>query len=96
MVVVNQTNGLYEIREKNLTQYAEKVKALTKQFRSFNLEHVPRLKNKRADTLGKLASSTFRHLSKKVLVEIVKAKVIEEIPVMTITTETSDWKKPII
>lgn len=78
MVISNQANWLYEIQGKNLVQYEEKVKALTKKFTSFRLDHVPRSKNKRADVLSKLESSTLPHLTKKVLVEIVQTKEIDK------------------
>nr|KAJ0211271.1 hypothetical protein LSAT_V11C400194160 [Lactuca sativa] len=80
-------NGLYEIRGRNLAQYADK---------SFRLEHVSRSKNKCADALRKLASSTFPHPTKKILVEIVHVKAIDEKPVMSIVEETNDWRKPIM
>ncbi|GJR74534.1 reverse transcriptase domain-containing protein [Tanacetum coccineum] len=39
---------------------------------------VPRSKNKKADALSKIASTSFTHLSKQVLVEILKEKSIQE------------------
>ncbi|GJV28929.1 reverse transcriptase domain-containing protein [Tanacetum coccineum] len=39
---------------------------------------VPRSKNKKADALSKMASTSFAHLSKQVLVEILKEKSIQE------------------
>ncbi|GJR80283.1 reverse transcriptase domain-containing protein [Tanacetum coccineum] len=39
---------------------------------------VPRSKNKKADALSKIASTSFAHLSKQVLVEILKEKSIQE------------------
>ncbi|CAH1432524.1 unnamed protein product [Lactuca virosa] len=65
MIVANQTNGLYEVMGRNLMQYANNVKILTKQSKTFKLQHVPRSKNKHVDALSMLASSTFSHLAKK-------------------------------
>ncbi|XP_023754305.1 uncharacterized protein LOC111902726 [Lactuca sativa] len=70
--------------------------ALILDFQSFRLEHVSRSKNKCADALRKLASSTFPHPTKKILVEIVHVKAIDEKPVMSIVEETNDWRKPIM
>nr|GFA92679.1 reverse transcriptase domain-containing protein [Tanacetum cinerariifolium] len=41
-------------------------------------EYVPRSENKKADALSKIASTSFAHLSKQVLVEILKNKSISE------------------
>lgn len=90
MVVANQKNGLYEIRGRNLAQYADKVKALTNHFKSFMLEHMPRSRNKREYVLNKLASSTFPNLAKSMLVEIVQVKAIEAKLVMLIIAYTND------
>ncbi|GKB00705.1 reverse transcriptase domain-containing protein [Tanacetum coccineum] len=48
---------------------------------------VPRSKNKKADTLSKIASTSFAHLSKQVLVEILKEKSIQEKEVATVVEE---------
>lgn len=86
----NQINGLYRIRGKNLAQYADKVKELTKQFVNFKLKHIPRSKNKREGALSKLASSTFPHLTKKVLVEIMQVKEIDETLTVSMVEEQND------
>ncbi|GKB83887.1 reverse transcriptase domain-containing protein, partial [Tanacetum coccineum] len=57
-----------------MVKYLGKVKALTNTFRSFSIKQVPRSKNKKADALSKMASTSFAHLSKQVLVEELKEK----------------------
>lgn len=42
--------------------------------KDFVVKQIPRGENRRADTLSKLASTFFDHLSKKVLVEVLREK----------------------
>ncbi|GJR22124.1 reverse transcriptase domain-containing protein [Tanacetum coccineum] len=54
-------------------------------------------KNKKADALSKIASTNFAHLSKQVLVEILKEKFIQEKEVTTVVEEDGiTWMTPII
>uniref|UniRef100_A0A251UTL5 RNase H type-1 domain-containing protein n=1 Tax=Helianthus annuus TaxID=4232 RepID=A0A251UTL5_HELAN len=50
-------------------------------FQACNIKQIPRSQNKKADALSKLASLTFAHLTKKVLVEVLKARSIDELEV---------------
>ncbi|GJX37769.1 reverse transcriptase domain-containing protein [Tanacetum coccineum] len=57
---------------------------------------VPRSQNKQASALNKMASVSFAHLMKKLLVEVLPCKSIEEIEVMAVVEETgSTWMTPI-
>nr|GEY45958.1 reverse transcriptase domain-containing protein [Tanacetum cinerariifolium] len=47
-------------------------------FTTFSISQVPRSKNKKADALSKIASTSFGHLSKHVLVEVLENKSIKE------------------
>ncbi|GKE94000.1 hypothetical protein Tco_1578855 [Tanacetum coccineum] len=59
-------------------------------------ESVPRIKNKKADALSKIASTSFAHLSKQVLVEELKEKSIHKKEVLAIVEEEEQtWMKPI-
>nr|GFB05376.1 reverse transcriptase domain-containing protein [Tanacetum cinerariifolium] len=58
---------------------------------------VPRSENKKADTLSKIASTSFAHLSKQVPVEILKNKSISEMEISTVIEEQNPtWMTPII
>nr|GEX13653.1 reverse transcriptase domain-containing protein [Tanacetum cinerariifolium] len=46
-------------------------------FTTFSISQVPRSKNKKADALSKIASISFAHLTKQVLVEVVENKSIK-------------------
>ncbi|GJR56921.1 reverse transcriptase domain-containing protein [Tanacetum coccineum] len=49
---------------------------------------------KKADALSKIASTSFAHLSKQVLVEILKNKSISEMEISTMITSGSTWMTP--
>ncbi|GJS91349.1 reverse transcriptase domain-containing protein [Tanacetum coccineum] len=68
-LVANQVLGTYIAKEENMIKYWEKVKSLVSGFASFSISQVPRSHNKKADALSKIASTSFAHLSKQVLVE---------------------------
>ncbi|XP_071694700.1 uncharacterized protein [Rutidosis leptorrhynchoides] len=76
--VANQIMGTFEARQPTIQLYLTKAKELIKSFKSFNIEHVRRSQNKKADELSKLASLIFEHLAKEVLVEVLEKKSILE------------------
>ncbi|CAH1419865.1 unnamed protein product [Lactuca virosa] len=78
MLVVNQVNGLYEAKDEHIKKYLAKVEEAIKKFDEFQIVRVPRSKNKEANTLSKLTSVVYHHLSKRLLVEILSKKSIEE------------------
>ncbi|GKE63440.1 reverse transcriptase domain-containing protein, partial [Tanacetum coccineum] len=95
-LVANQVNGTYIAKETDMVKYLEKVKALTITFRAFSIKQVPRSKNKKADALSKMASTSFSHLSKQVLVEELKEKSVNEKEVLAVVEEEGDtWMTPI-
>ncbi|GJT26849.1 reverse transcriptase domain-containing protein [Tanacetum coccineum] len=66
------------------------VRTLTNGFQMFSIKQVPRSENKKADALSKIASASFAHLSKQVLVEELKEKSINEVEVLTVVEEEGD------
>ncbi|GJW68056.1 reverse transcriptase domain-containing protein [Tanacetum coccineum] len=96
-LVVNQINGSYEAKEQSMTQYLEKANALIDNFKMFSIEQVPRSENKKADALSKITSTSFAHLTKQVLVEILKRKSIEEREILVVVEEEGYcWITPLI
>ncbi|GJS19662.1 reverse transcriptase domain-containing protein [Tanacetum coccineum] len=77
-LVANQVNGSYIANDPGMIQYLEKVKTLFSHFKKFSIKQVPRSENKKADALSKIASTSFAHLTKQVLVEELKEKSINE------------------
>ncbi|GJX85510.1 reverse transcriptase domain-containing protein [Tanacetum coccineum] len=96
-VVANQILRTYVAKEENIVKYLEKAKSLISGFANFSISQVPRSKNKKADALSKIASTSFAHLSKQVLVEILKEKFIQEEEVVTVVEEEGPtWMTPIM
>ncbi|GJZ40936.1 reverse transcriptase domain-containing protein [Tanacetum coccineum] len=95
-LVANQVLGTYVAKEENMVKYLEKVKSLISGFAKFSISQVPRSKNKKADALSKIALTIFAHLSKQVLVEILKEKSIQDEEVATVIEEEgTTWMTPI-
>ncbi|GJS86224.1 reverse transcriptase domain-containing protein [Tanacetum coccineum] len=95
-LVANQVNGSYIAKDSGMVQYLEKVKTLASNFKKFSIKQVPRSENKKADALSKIASTSFAHLSKQVLVEELKETSIHEKEVLAIVEEEGQtWMTPI-
>nr|GEZ78789.1 reverse transcriptase domain-containing protein [Tanacetum cinerariifolium] len=75
-LVANQVLGTYVAKEDNMIKYLEIVKGLVSGLTTFSISQVPRSRNKKADALSKIASTSFAHLSKQVLVEVLETKSI--------------------
>ncbi|GKD26371.1 reverse transcriptase domain-containing protein [Tanacetum coccineum] len=91
-LVAIQINGSYEAKEQSMIQYLEKAKALTDNFKMFSIKQLPRSENKKADALSKIASTSFAHLTKQVLVEILKGKSLEEREILAVVEEEGTRK----
>ncbi|GJX79377.1 reverse transcriptase domain-containing protein [Tanacetum coccineum] len=86
-LVANQINGSYIAKEPGMIQYLEKVKTLASCFKKFSIKQVPRSENKKADSLSKIMSTGFAHLTNQVLVEELNEKSINEAEVLAIVKE---------
>ncbi|GJX10848.1 reverse transcriptase domain-containing protein [Tanacetum coccineum] len=89
-LVANQVNGTYVAKEADMIHYLEKVRTLTSVFKAFSIKQVLRSENKKADALSKIASTSFAHLSKQVLVEELKEKSISEVEILAVVEEEGD------
>ncbi|GJY62598.1 reverse transcriptase domain-containing protein [Tanacetum coccineum] len=88
--------GLRIAEKIDMVKYLEKVKTLAKAFREFSINQVPRKENKKVDALSKIASTSFAHLSKHVLVEELKEKSVNEVEVLAVVEEEGNsWMTPI-
>ncbi|GJV05768.1 reverse transcriptase domain-containing protein [Tanacetum coccineum] len=89
-------NGSYIAKESGMVQYLNKVKTLAKSFKEFSIKQIPRSENKKADALSKIASTSFAHINKQVLVEELKEKSINEEEILDIVEEEGNtWMTPI-
>ncbi|XP_022019510.1 uncharacterized protein LOC110919551 [Helianthus annuus] len=87
LLVSSQVNNSYIAKEPNMKRYKEKSKELMNTFQMCTIKQIPRSQNKKADALSKFASLTFAHLTKKVLVEVLKAPSIDELEVQDVVTD---------
>ncbi|GJU13184.1 reverse transcriptase domain-containing protein [Tanacetum coccineum] len=88
--------GLRIAEKMGMVQYLNKVKTLEKSFKEFSIKQIPRSENKKVDALSKIASTSFAHLSKQVLVEELKEKSIDEKEILDIVEEEDNtWMTPI-
>ncbi|GJX27179.1 reverse transcriptase domain-containing protein [Tanacetum coccineum] len=95
-LVVNQIKGTYTAKQLSIKSYLQKVKTALKGFEGYTVEHVRRNQNKKANALSKLASMTFEHLTKEVLVEVLAKRSIEEKEVLKVEIEEKrSWMSPI-
>lgn len=70
------------------------VQKLTKSFDKFSIKQIPRSENRRVDALSKLASTSFDHLTKHVLVEVLSERSIDEKQICDTTREEATWMTP--
>ncbi|GKA78592.1 reverse transcriptase domain-containing protein, partial [Tanacetum coccineum] len=89
-LVANQVTETYVSKDVDMTRYLEKVRTLTSNFKAFSIRQVPRSENKKADSLSKIASTNFAHLSKQVLVEELKEKSIIKVEILEVVEEEGD------
>ncbi|GKB61831.1 reverse transcriptase domain-containing protein [Tanacetum coccineum] len=96
LLIVNQVKGLYEAKEDIMRRNLAKVRELQGHYNNFTMTQIHMSKNKYADTLSKLASSSFAHLTKSVLVEVVPCRSIKVKAINTIKEVSDTWMDPII
>ncbi|XP_071739687.1 uncharacterized protein [Rutidosis leptorrhynchoides] len=92
-----QVNGGFEAKDVSMKQYLQLVEKISKKFETLEVVQIPRNKNKKADVLSKLATLTFDHLHKKVLVEVLKDKSVDEkVVVATVEEREPCWITPYV
>ncbi|GJX72980.1 reverse transcriptase domain-containing protein [Tanacetum coccineum] len=95
-LLVNQIKGTFTAKQTSIKHYLQKVKTALRGFEEYTVEHVCRNQNKKANALSKLASMTFEHLTKEVLVEVLTKRSIEKKEVLKVDMqERKSWMGPI-
>nr|GEU75661.1 hypothetical protein [Tanacetum cinerariifolium] len=95
-LVANQVNGSYIAKEPGMVQNLEKVKILSGSFIKILIKQLPRSENKKVNALRKLASTSFAHLTKHVLVKELNEKSINKAKVSAVVEKEGDtWMAPI-
>ncbi|GAA0182962.1 hypothetical protein LIER_30466 [Lithospermum erythrorhizon] len=94
-LVTDQVKGLYRVRHELLVKYHVRVVQLAKKFEQVVFEHIPRVQNKEADHLSRLATTYYDELPKGVYVEIREKPAHEEIISIPVLEEPEDWRTSI-
>nr|KAJ0215185.1 hypothetical protein LSAT_V11C300107570 [Lactuca sativa] len=95
-LAANQVTGEFEEKDKRMEKYVKVVQRITGSLKSFLIKQISRGNNRRADVLSKLASTCFGHLSKEVLVEVLKERSIDKRQVDSLSTAQPNWMTPIM
>ncbi|XP_022135947.1 uncharacterized protein LOC111007781 [Momordica charantia] len=95
-LVVNQIREEYQAKDSRMEKYLTKVRSHLTQFKTYEVNQVPRLENSNADALAKLASAYETDLARSVLVEILDNPSILEPDVMEIDIPSPSWIDPIV
>ncbi|XP_057965488.1 uncharacterized protein LOC131156054 [Malania oleifera] len=92
--VVEQLKGEFEARDPRMKKYLLKAQEYEKAFVQFNVEHVPRAENKKADALAKLASATGAEWKDAIYLKRIGKPSYEEEKVNSIESEINknDWR----
>jgi ribonuclease HI len=93
-LVVSQVQGNFQAKDEQLIKYLTKVDLLKQGFNSFDIEHIPREKNERADLLAKLASTKKPGYNQSVIQETVQQPTVEVAEVFCLQAGES-WFTPI-
>ncbi|GJW63801.1 reverse transcriptase domain-containing protein [Tanacetum coccineum] len=89
-LVACQLNREFVTSSEGITKYLTKAREHVALFKKFSIQNIPRKQNQKADVLSKLASVTFNHLTKEILVEVLNAKFVGAKEISTIVEEEGD------
>ncbi|GKB51280.1 reverse transcriptase domain-containing protein [Tanacetum coccineum] len=95
-LVANQVEGSYEAKGEKIKKYKEKSLEMIRSFSDFQISHIPREENKKADALSKLAAVQCEGLPKGVLIKELNERSVDITEVNAIIKEaTRNWMTPI-
>ena len=97
-LVASQIKGEYQAKSDHLAEYLTLVKHKLMKFRAWEVEHIPRERNSRADVLSKLASTRKKGGNKSVIQEILPRPSIEKATEMLDVNVIGDdncWMTPV-
>ncbi|XP_057965298.1 uncharacterized protein LOC131155865 [Malania oleifera] len=94
LLVVEQLKGEFEARDPRMKKYLSKAREYIEAFVQFDIEHVPRAENKKADALAKLASATGSEWKDTIYLERIGKPSYEEDRINSVASVFSkdDWR----
>lgn len=87
MGVMNQVNGVYDTKNTIMKKYVMIMNDMPSIFESLIVDQIKRSENRGAVALSKLAATTYSHLSKKVLMEILSSHSIDKTYIHVVSTK---------
>ncbi|XP_057452608.1 uncharacterized protein LOC130744439 [Lotus japonicus] len=95
LLVANQVNEVFQVKEPALVKYLERMRLLMGQLQEVVVEFVPRAKNQRVDALAKLASTRKPGNNQSVIQETLANPSIEGELVASVERQET-WMDPIV
>ena len=95
-LVTGQINGTYQAKEPALQKYYQLARRLIDKLEHFEIIHVPREQNSRADILSKLASTKTAGQHRTLVQQTLSTPSWDDDRVFTIDTSAPSWTTPII
>ncbi|GJZ16649.1 reverse transcriptase domain-containing protein [Tanacetum coccineum] len=83
-LVASQVEGSYEAKSEKTKKYKEKALEMIRSFNNFQISHIPREDNKKADALSKLAAVQYKGLTKGVLIEELNERSVDTVEINAI------------
>ncbi|XP_070056847.1 uncharacterized protein [Nicotiana tomentosiformis] len=97
LLVVNQVNGTFEVREERIQRYLDMLQVTFHRFKEWTLQHVPRHQNSEADDLANLRSSVEdNEFSLGAVMQLIRSVVEEGHTEINSTSLTWDWRNKYI
>ncbi|XP_060178017.1 uncharacterized protein LOC132607952 [Lycium barbarum] len=76
LLVVNQVNGVFEVKDERMQRYLEKIQVILHRFKEWTMQHVPREQNNEEDALANLCSSVgIEEFSSGTIVQLMNSTV---------------------
>ncbi|XP_070057942.1 uncharacterized protein [Nicotiana tomentosiformis] len=97
LLVVNQVNEMFEVKEEWMRRYLDKLQVTLHQFRERTLQHVPRDQNSESDALANLGSPVDAdEFSSGIVVQLMKSVIEEGYTEVNSTSLTWGWRNKYI
>ncbi|XP_073112382.1 uncharacterized protein [Elaeis guineensis] len=94
-LIVGQVKGEFKARDPIMTIYLQKVKDLVTNLRYFEIFHIPRIENVRADVFFRLAMTAYSSLGRTFVKCLEQSSIDRNEKVLQLTDEPG-WMDPII
>ncbi|GJR25558.1 reverse transcriptase domain-containing protein [Tanacetum coccineum] len=88
-LVASQVEGSYEAKGEKTKKYKEKALEMIRSFNNFQISHIPREENRKANALSKLTTVQCKGLTKRVLIEELNERSVDTTEVNAIIEEAT-------